>query len=358
MKSFLEWYFRIPPAVPGEGTDWVWVWRRPWPTNWPAWWVVLVVAACAAVVIWSYRRDAASLSRTRRLCLTGLRLLIIVLVATLLTELSVSVHRTGLPGIALLVDTSASMSLQDQPGSEITGTRPKAGDPASLGKGVPHRLDQAIGLLTRENANWLRRLQASHQLRVWQFSETAVPLLGGATVNRDNESQFLQDLAALRPTGDQTRPAPAVRKVLSELRGMPPAALVMLTDGISSSGEADRLSQIAETARRKGVPLYLIGVGSEEPVRDLQLYDTLVDEVAFVGDPLLISAKLKSFGFSGQDVEIRLHREGSDEVLQKTTLRAGADGQPLKLEISYTPAAAGEEELVLEVVPVAGETND
>lgn len=358
MKSFLEWYLRIPPAAPGEGTDWVWLWRRPWPASWPAWWVVLVAIACVALVIWSYQRDAAALSRGRRLCLTGLRLLVIAVAVLLLSELSVSVHRTGLPGIALLLDTSASMSLQDQPGTEITGAVPKTGNPAGLVDGAPHRLNRAVDLLTRENAEWLHRLQASHQLHVWQFSETAVPLLGGATVKRENEAQFLQELKGLRPTGDQTRPAPAVRKVLSELRGMPPAALVVLTDGISSAGEADRLSQIADTTRRKGVPLYLIGVGSEEPVRDLQLYDTLVDEVAFVGDPLPISAKLKSFGFAGRDLEVRLRREGSDEILQKTTLRAGADGQPLKLEISYVPTEAGEEDLVLEVVLAAGETND
>lgn len=358
MKSLLEWYLRIPPAAPGEGTDWVWLWRRPWPASWPAWWVVLVGLACAAVVIWSYRRDAATLSRGRRLSLTGLRLLVIAFAVLLLTELSVSVHRTGLPGIALLIDTSASMSLQDQPGTEITGAVPKGDDPAGLADGAPHRLQRAIELLTREDADWLHRVQSSHQLHVWQFSETAVPLLGGGTVKRENETQFLQELQGLRPTGDQTRPAPAVRKVLSELRGMPPAALIVLTDGISSAGEADRFSRIADTARRKGVPLYLIGVGSEEPVRDLQLYDTLVDEVAFVGDPLPISAKLKSFGFAGRDLEVRLRREGSDEILQKTTIKAGPDGQPLKFELSYVPTEAGEEDLILEVVLANGETND
>ena len=48
----------------------------------------------------------------------------------------------------------------------------------------------------------------------------------------------------------------------------------------------------ARYARRKGVPLFTVGLGSEQPVRDLELADLLVDEVVFVDDVVNFEFKL------------------------------------------------------------------
>ena len=70
----------------------------------------------------------------------------------------------------------------------------------------------------------------------------------------DEIDELVPLLERLEPSGDQTRPGPSVRKVLDDLRGSPPSALILLSDGITSTGDADRLSGIAELARSKLVP--------------------------------------------------------------------------------------------------------
>ena len=73
-----------------------------------------------------------------------------------------------------------------------------------------------------------------------------------------------------------------MRAVLDDLRGTTPAAIVLMTDGINTDGPS--LSDAAQYARRRGVPLFPIGLGSDQPVRDLKLSDLLVDDVVFVDD--------------------------------------------------------------------------
>ncbi len=76
-----------------------------------------------------------------------------------------------------------------------------------------------------------------------------------------------QEVKKLQPNGETTRLGTAVRSVLGDLRGTPPAAIVLLSDGVTTDGET--LTEAARYARRKGVPLFTIGLGSEQPIRDL-----------------------------------------------------------------------------------------
>ena len=121
--------------------------------------------------------------------------------------------------------------------------------------------------------------------------------------------------------------------------------------------DADKLSTIAETARRKGVQLHVVGIGSDSSAKDLNLYDTLVDEVAFIGDPMLFKAKLRSFGFAGKKVSLQLRKEGEREILATQEVIAPSDGQTSTVELSYTSEVAGEFDYVIEVAGDTDETN-
>lgn len=377
LKQWFESYFGIAPAPTGQGTDWRWLIRSPWPESWPQWWLVLVVVGIVTLVVWLYRRDAQSLSRGQRGVLLALRGVVLLLMLALLTELSIEVRRTGLPSLAVMVDTSASMSLIDQP---ETGTRqsPRVRTLAKeLGR-EPSRWELTQDILLRDDGRWFRDLQESHPLRLYQFDETALPIaLTGATdavtgvstpvatgqlPAADGAEQYSvaglkAALEALAPTGSQTRPAVAVKKVLADLRGAPPAGIVLFTDGVASLTDADKLSTVADACRRRGVPLLVVGLGSDEPTRDLQLYDTLVEDVAFINDPLSFTARMKAFGFAGQEVELRLRAVNSEEVLARRKVVAGPDGQSQKVELTWTPDKAGEFDLVLELTPASRETD-
>ncbi|MEK6261196.1 MAG: vWA domain-containing protein [Planctomycetota bacterium] len=416
LQQFLAWYLGLKVPSPGEGTAWRLDWRVPG----PEWLVAVGGVALLVLVAWVYRRDGEALRGRQRFVLIALRLAVFALVVAMLTELSLTVERTGLPSIAVMIDVSASMSLQDQ--------YPPTSQAARMAKSLAqtpgrdgNRLALAQDVMTRNGGEFLRELERDHQVRLYRFAESASPLevgdldeavmpaeaaskddgakneadangdtaagsdgTGGLTspAREDNQKGNLNEkreektgltpkmktngspfeaaiaeIKSLRAEGDQTRPAPAVKKVLGDLRGTPPAALILFTDGVASVSDADKLSTVAEAARRKGVQLHIVGLGSDEAAKDLQLFDTLVDEVAFVGDPMLFAAKVKGFGYAGRKVTLRLRKEGDSTALVTQEVTAPADGQALKVELSYTSPTAGEFDLVLQIVPPSDETN-
>ena len=114
LKRFIEWYFGIPAADPGQGTAWSFTAKSTGPAWMPPWLILLCCLMLAGYVICIYLRDAKSLPLKKRLALIALRMALICLLLLVLTELTLSVERTGLPFVAVLIDDSASMGLEDQ----------------------------------------------------------------------------------------------------------------------------------------------------------------------------------------------------------------------------------------------------
>ena len=231
MKNFLEWYLGVPPAQPGQGTQWSWLYQTPWPAGMPQWSVLLGAAAILAYVWWIYRRDAGSVSRTGRFGLVALRLSVISIVLVVLSEITLVVDRTGLPFIAILLDDSASMGLEDQ----YTDTRDKSAAKSFIREGGSQRNSRFAvgqGILTRNNGEFLQELQKRHQLRVYRFSETASPISSVETQSGKPIDGLIDAIRNLEPTGSETRPEAALRKVLNDFRGSLPTAIVILSDGI------------------------------------------------------------------------------------------------------------------------------
>jgi uncharacterized membrane protein len=356
MKSLLEWYLGIPPAQPGQGTQWTWLHQTPWPAWMPQWFVLVLAIAAVVYIALVYQRDANSASVPWRMGLTVLRLSVIVTLLLILTELTLVVDRTGLPFIAVLVDDSASMSHDDQYSNAPDRAAAKQYQQAS-GTGRNSRLSIAQGMLARNNGEFLKQLQQRHQVRVYRFSDSASSLGGLETESESGMDALLQAIRELVPTGTDTRPGPAVRRVLNDFRGSLPSAIVILSDGVTTSGNSDKLSTVAQFAARRLVPLYTVGIGSEEAMNDLNLYDTLVDEVAFVDDPITFTSKLKCFGFKGRSVTLTLTDRESRRKLATKKITAAGNGQTQPLEITWIPEEPGDYEFELQVTPQPSESD-
>ena len=126
MKHFFEWYLGVPPGVPGQETRWRWSYEPPWPGSWPTAAVAVVGGCLLAAIVWVYLRDTSRLPIRTRLGLIGVRLLATGCVLLCLTNAAILIQRTGRPMVAILVDTSASMSLEDRyadPEHELRITR-------------------------------------------------------------------------------------------------------------------------------------------------------------------------------------------------------------------------------------------
>jgi hypothetical protein len=147
-----------------------------------------------------------------------------------------------------------------------------------------------------------------------------------------------------------------LREVLDAQRGRPTAAVIMLTDGVTTEGQT--VSEVAEYVRRKSVPLYLVGLGNDQPPRDLRLSDLLVDDIVFVGDLVNFDFKVTASGFAGQRAVIRLTEKGrGGKVLAEERVTLSKNGESQSARLSYRPLAEGDFEYVVEAQPLAGEAN-
>ncbi len=158
---------------------------------------------------------------------------------------------------------------------------------------------------------------------------------------------MIERIARIEPTGQSTRLGQGIRGILNDLRGAPPSAIVLFSDGINTDGES--LADAAAYARRRGVPLLTVALGNERPNRDLLVSDLLVDDVVFVDDVVNFEFKLTGHGFAGKEVEVVLREKSNPAPLVKKTVTVGADGEAKKVVVPYRPTAVGEFDFVIEV---------
>ncbi|MGA2618704.1 MAG: hypothetical protein ABSF26_13910 [Thermoguttaceae bacterium] len=325
----------------GEGTAWRLAGRWPW----PPWLTLLAAAAAIAFVVAIYLREGRHTSRRYRLALAVVRLAALAVVAAMVAQVEISLRRTGLPLVAVLLDDSRSMAMLDnypQPLRESLVRRLTHAPPQAR---QLTRWNLARGLLAEDQGAVLAELAESYKLRFYF-------LTGLRASRRSDVPGILEELAAAEPTGDSTPLGAAVRGVLDDLRGTSPAAVILLTDGINTEGPT--LAEAAAYARRKAVPLFFVGIGSDQPVREVKLSDLLVDDVVFVDDLVDFRLQLTATGLLGTKLSVVLRREGKPDVLARSEVTVGADGQPQEVRILYRPTEVGTFRYRIEVEPPPG----
>ena len=317
---------------------------------WPQGVTVLVIVACAALILFLYRQERAA-STGYKLLLAGLRITLVLLAVFMLSEAVLSVERTGLPYFVVMTDGSASSGEVDS----YADPKEKAAAESLAkvaGKAAASRMAVAQGWLARDDAKVLRELQKQHKVRLYLVSSTAQEL---AEIDAPKDVDVaVKALLRARPEGKDSRLGDGVRRVLTQLRGAPPSAILLMSDGQNTDGED--LAKAAEYARGKGVPIYTLGLGDPQPERDLELTDLQVDEVAFVDDQVPFRFKLAGRGYAGQDVTVRLKElpPGVTDPAQGIELASvretvPPDGQPKAIEIGHRPKEVGERTYVLDV---------
>ncbi|MFO0891049.1 MAG: VWA domain-containing protein [Isosphaeraceae bacterium] len=334
---------------------------------WPQWLLIAVVVGGSALIVWLYRREGRA-SAFYKALLSGIRICLLLLLVFMISEAALSVERTGLPYLSVLLDDSASQQIADQyerpetaaalralaAGVVPAGAAPSAAGPDPATPTQTTRLEIAKALVLKDDARMIRELRKEHRVRFYLVSNSARLL---AEVDRPEEiAPAVAKLRAVEATGGQTRLGDGTRQVLTELRGAPPSAIVLLSDGQTTEGEP--LSKAAELAARKGVPLFTVGLGSSEPARDLELTELLVDDVVFRDDAVRFQAKLLAKGFPGQKVKIRLKEKdpgnpdpSAARELESTEVEAPADHEPRRVELVHHPKTEGERTFILEIEP-------
>ncbi len=333
-----NWIERLLGISAGAGEGAAWGIEYAWP--WPPWATLLFAALAAMFVVAIYLRQRRGVSRRYRLMLAAVRLGLIALVLLMIAQVTLSLRRTGLPCAAVLVDDSLSMTIVDHYGDKPRQAIEARLKRSGLGGAELSRWNLARTLLTENDGALLRGIAEGHKLRVYF-------LTGVRPCRQQDVPGVVEEIRSLAPQGETTRLGGGMRAVLDQLRGTSPAAIIVLSDGINTDGPS--LADAAEYARRRGVPLFFIGTGSDQPVRDLKLSDLMVDDVVFVDDVVPFECRLTASGFEGRKVSVALREKDKPDVLAKVQTTAGPDGQPQQVRLSYRPTKVGQFEYVVEV---------
>jgi hypothetical protein len=341
LPGWVERLLGVDAAEAGEGT----VWSLDYSWGWAPWLTLLFVLGCMALIFWVNLREGKTVGRGTMLVLALTRLAAVAVVMLMLAELVLSRERTGLPYVVVAVDDSASMGIVDRySDQELRSLLRQRLEEVGLDDGS--RLNLAKSLLLREDAALLRGIEREYKLRLYLVAASARAQIG--TLD--------EQVAALRkmePTGEASRLGAGIRVMLDDLRGTPPTAVILLSDGINTEG--DSLREAAAYARRKNVPLFTVALGSEDAVRNLKLQDLLVDENVFVNDVVNFEFKLVGHGLEGREVRVSLKEADDDKTLASMKVRIGDDGLPEKHSLPYRPTQVGDFRYVVEVENLAEE---
>ena len=316
-------------ASAGEGT--AWSIDAAWP--WPPWATLLFLAAAAGLIVSLYLRDSGRASRAYRLSLAVVRLSLVALAMLMIARTTLVLKRTVLPEAVVIIDDSLSMGIVDR------SDRVEGSDESS-------RWQRMESLLTRGGGEFLRGIADRRRLSVYF-------LTGERPIRGEDATEIAAEISGGSPVGKSTRLGEAVLNAIDRQRGSAPAAIVLLTDGINTEGPG--LAEAAQRARLRDAPLWFVGLGGEQPPRDLILSDLLGDDLIFIDDVVNFECGLRAVGFSGRKAKIVLREKDKPAPLAEIEIAIPADDHTAVARLSHRPDRVGRFDYVVEVEPLEGE---
>ena len=324
-----------------------------------AWWqppaAVAAAVLLAAFVITINRRDTAELARPLRWLLAALRLLTVAAVVVACLDLQrIADHEVVMPSrVAVLIDTSASMSL-----------------PATTGEGQASRAEQARDIL--EAGGLLPALRRRNEVSVWRFDVDAEPLTVLPRTRAGDEPPAADDGSppdwrkATVARGFETRLGEALAKAVEREPASVLAGVVVLSDGGNNAG-LDPLN-VADRLAAARVPALAVGIGSETLPANVRIADMIAPARVFPGDTFTVTAYLQAQGREGERVAVELRemagpsaapdRPAAGRLIDTREARLAADGDLVAIRFDVPGlAAAGSRSLSVRLIPETPDRN-
>ncbi len=166
---------------------------------------------------------------------------------------------------------------------------------------------------------------------------------------------------ALLPRGAQTRLGDAIRSVVNRERGGSLAGIVVATDGGQNAGVAGEVA--ARLAQTAGIPVYAVGLGSDQQPVNARVVDLEAPRRVYPGDKFQLTGYVQAYGLAGRPVTVQLYSAAGDAALdeadslrdhagfeEERSIRLPADGELVSLQFEVTPAEPGARQYLLRVV--------
>jgi uncharacterized membrane protein len=289
----------------------------------PRLWLILLFAVLLGAFIYSvYVRPSFRLKKHTTVILASLRAALIVLVAFMLLKpvvvVSSVVPRSSY--VAMAIDDSLSMKLQDTPG-RLT------------------RLEYAKQMLLATPASgknsFLANLEEKFKTNLYGFSGEVTGLSDGNTLFGE---------------GRTTDIAGALDEIARRSSGMPLSAIVLASDG--DANVSRDLAATLRELRARDVPVFTVGVGDSSRPLDAEVTRVNLPRRVLVGSRANIDAFVSLSGYGATRVLMNVREDGRAIKTEEFNLR-GNDTQAVNLEI--TPSTPGFHRYTVEVTPLDGE---
>ncbi|MBN1589902.1 MAG: hypothetical protein JW888_10340 [Pirellulales bacterium] len=329
-------------------------------------WIGPVAVAVAVMLLARliYRKDACELSPTLGWILTLLRTVVILalLVLYLQPQWRTEQERRINSRALVLVDHSLSMGLADSSTGGAT------------------RGDQVVESF--EKSRLVERLRAKHDVSVFRFGEKLEPLLtleriekptGEETERVDASSpgkvakepaETISWKKMLTPSASQTRLGEALGQLIDQQRDAPVSGVIVITDGCQNAGAAPETS--LATASEARIPVFPVGVGSDQEPANVRVSDFVVPTRAYPGDQYAVTGYLQTRGLAGQGVTVELLSKaagegmatpGEGDLVESRDVILGEDGEVLPVRFELSPDEPGRQTLTLRVKAPAADRN-
>jgi uncharacterized membrane protein len=257
------------------------------------WWAIgTVAAAIAALVIFEYRRPLAPLTRVQRGVLiacraTALAAVVLFLCRPILLLPPLSARDTVVP---VLVDVSRSMRLRDVDGQ------------ARIARATTLLRTQVLPALSRE-----------FRPEIYSVGERLAPA----------------DLTELGADARQTDLAGALAAVRERYRGQHVPGIIVLSDG------GDTSQQPPDAAAAAGPPVFAVGIGSRDGVRDREVLGLTAGDPRLDQSSIDLHVSAISTGFGRTPFPLRVLANG--RVLESRRIVPPADGSPVDETFTVSP---------------------
>ncbi|MGN6547962.1 MAG: VWA domain-containing protein, partial [Aureliella sp.] len=245
--------------------------------------------------------------------------------------------KSDLPELVMLIDDSASMQTEDATS-------------AGLGRSkLPQsRFNSARQLLLQTWQGDGGEAGKRYRLKLYAVSGEARQLTG-------DPDELSDALAELAPSGEHSRLGDGLIQVLQRQSGRPTAAIVMVSDGIVTSGTP--LEEAANQARRLAIPIYTVATGQQLPQPDLALVDLLADDAVYLGDRVNVQVSVSVTDIASHRATVNLRDMQSGQIVDSAPVELSATRSTSNVQLSFIPTAAGNSLIKLEITPAPNEKN-
>jgi hypothetical protein len=270
--------------------------------------LVAIFAAIVVLSLYLYRRPWGLPLWLRGILVVFRVLVLALLVATLMEPTAVMTEdHTRERSLPVLLDVSESMSMKDQRKlpEEIVEAAAALGM-APLDEEI--NADQAVMEL---DAGQRQKITASSRLDLAKavLVDSARPIFESLGENldlsyhsfgqaprliSDDTVVAAEDLMVLQATDPGTSIASSLEAVANS-GGIPPAGIVLLSDGIDSA-TSQRSEAVLRDLGAREIPVYTVPLGLPDP-DDVSINNIVMQEVAFSGDRVPVRVHLQSEGY-------------------------------------------------------------